>query len=69
MKNLEELIILKKLNFAGNRLEQLDVKLIYLYLNELNLSHNYIIKLNLLFLPCLEHLYLNNNRLSIRSKC
>ena len=69
MQNLEELILLKKLNFAGNRLEQLDVKLIYLYLNELNLSHNYLAQLNLLFLPCLEHLYLNNNRLVTRSKC
>lgn len=33
MKNLEELILLKKLNFSNNRLEKVDEKLIYLYLN------------------------------------
>lgn len=69
MKNLEELLLLKKLNFSYNRLEKLDEKLIYLYLNELNLSNNYISALNLLFLPCLERLYLNNNKLVTRSKC
>lgn len=69
MKNLEELLLLKKLNFSHNRLEKLDEKLIYLYLNELNLSNNYISALNILFLPCLERLYLNNNKLVTRSKC
>lgn len=68
MRNLEELILLKRLNFSGNRLEQLDAGLVYLYLNELNLSHNYLVQLNLLFLPCLEHLFLNNNRLATRSR-
>ena len=67
VKGISSLVLLKKLDFSFNRVTILK-DFVYLYLNSLNLANNSISTIDQIFLPCLQYLQLDNNKLEGRGK-
>jgi Leucine-rich repeat (LRR) protein len=67
LKGIGNLVLLKKLDLSFNRVAAFK-DFVCLYLNSLNLANNSIATIDQIFLPCLQYLQLDNNKLEGRGK-